>query len=97
MRTNQLALRAFNVIALVHPLLKSRTLLLAPPRLQMVMMFAYHQRAMFLNRADALLFEGTRVAMGAKLETITNSSSVFSSKRLQCVFSLPAGQTARRW
>ena len=64
MSPNQLALRAFNGVAVAHPLLEWLGLLLRSARLQHRMMFPDHQTAVRVVGLDAGLAQGTRRASG---------------------------------
>ena len=55
MSPDQFALRAFNGVAMSHPLLKGFGLLLLPSRLQGGVMLTHRQRAMGVLGLDALL------------------------------------------
>lgn len=74
---HQLALRAFNPIALFHPLLEALGLLLLPPGLQERVVFAHHQRPVPLILAQALTAQGTIVTMEAELETVIDLAGGF--------------------
>src|SRR5215469_3248982 len=70
--SHQFALGAFNGIAMFHPLLEGRCLLLLPTRLQGGVVLAHDQRAMLLAFAQTLRTQRAVVTLSTELESVAN-------------------------
>jgi hypothetical protein len=75
--SNQLALRAFNGVAVFHPLLESLGLLLLAAGLQRGVMLSDDQCPVPLVFAQTALAQGAVVARSAEFEAITHFAAEF--------------------
>ena len=66
---DQLALRAFNAVAVLHPLLESFGLLLLPTGLQRTVMLSHDEHPMFLFGGHTLLAQRAACAMGTPFKS----------------------------
>src|SRR5438876_2118402 len=90
-RSHQLALRAFDPVAMFHLLSKALCLLFPPSRLQRLVVFAHHNAPMLLLRPDSALPQRTIRAMRTPFKSIgyfagglffqTAALSVFLARR----------------
>src|SRR5215831_5743771 len=93
--SHQFALSAFNSVAMFHPLLESRCLLLLPARLQGSVVLADNQRAMSLAFAQTLRTQRAVLTLSTELESVANIAGeglqqtaalgINSSGRTDCV------------
>src|SRR5712691_1061779 len=69
MASDQLALRAFNAVAVLHPFFKGVRLLFLTSGLQGAVMFPYHNASMLLLQSDTLRAQRALRTMAAPLES----------------------------
>ena len=72
MSASQFADRAFDSIALLHPLLELRALLVAPPLLQKLVILTDHDGAMRLSGGHTLCAQQTVATMVTPFQAKTN-------------------------